>query len=301
VGALLKMVKVSYITFNKIYLDLMRRHLYQGDRFIHGSIKKINAFYGSLQSFKNASRSLLPQIRDLWRSLTLEEKQSWQNKARSIGKKTYNLFTKDTIFRLKLGLPGVSIPNDLYEAEVYRFDISNFSDRLKLIQVHPQTYYYYRKVKGTKKQLEPVEIKEVFRLPLTISISYRSDLEAGGSDYKAKYYAEIYHSWQGVNLITPLEINFNLKSDWVNVSNTIDNVRGYIFGYALFLEFQNVKGKIQLDHIKAEHSLQNWCRDWLCDDLFSVSQARFWTVLPNWAVLDITDGVTMASVYYAEW
>ena len=295
------MAQTSLVFLDPYFLRMIKNNCIYQDRFIHGKVVKKRALYGRLLKYKNSSRSLFKQVRDLWRSLSFEDKRKWVLKGKSIGMRGYNLFTQDTINRLKLELPGLSIPNDLYEVYVYKFEFNNNENYLKIAQLHPSSYFYYRKVRGSKSSLELVRVNEILQLPLTISLSYKSDLEPLSDDYIARFYAEVYHSWQGVNLTTTLEINFNLNTDWVKASNSLEAVRGYVFGYTLFFEFKNLKGKILIDHVEARHSMLNWARDWLCNDLFGVKFLRFWQIPPNWVILNITDGVNLNSVYYEEY
>jgi len=291
------MARTSYVEVPPELDEAFKRVLMPSEKFVFSRIIAKRVLFSPQRKLGVSSRSLLVQFREIWNSFTDAQKQAWKDAGAVIGRSGWQMFVKDQSARLRAGYSGVATPSIYHQSYTGLVVLDSFSDELKIVQLHPRAQWILRKVKGTKSQYEPVEITEDFSLPLTLKINYCSQLEAGGSDYIAKFYAEIWHSFQGVDLKTKLEINFDLVSDWKTAQTSISALAGYVVGYKLYFHFKNVKGAFHFDNIQAIHSGQNWVRDWTCENIRYVSPKKFFQIPAHWFVEIKTDGADFDSVY----
>jgi hypothetical protein len=113
----------------------------------------------------------------------------------------------------------------------------------------------------------------------------------------AKFYAEIWHSYQGADIFTILEIPLDFVSDWKNAEATLTTALGYVVGYNLFFHISNLRGTLYCDNIKAEHSGQNWVRDTFCNDINQGFTNAFFQIPKHWAAVILPEGADYESIY----
>ena len=124
--------------------------------------------------------------------------------------------------------------------------------------------------------------------------------EVGPDECFAKFYARFWHSYQGRNLYTDLEINLDFLEDWQITEDTLTNLLGYVVGYELNFHLINLRGTLYIDNIKAEHSGQNWARDPYCRDINQGFTRAFYQIPKNWAAITSPAGTWFES-FYIDW
>jgi len=193
------------------------------------------------------------------------------------------------------------------------------ASNIKIVQLHPRSYWISQKVSGKKGMYQPVLVTEDFALPLTISLNYRAELTSAGASPSARFYAKVWYSYQGVDHFEYLELPLDLSCDWKTASAFLSveqfsnfgigtygvslfgfddwPVLGYIVGYDLYFELVDVRGDLYIDNVKAEHSAQNWVRDTYCNDIDQGFTRAFYQIPKHWAVVDVPDGAWYNSIY----
>jgi hypothetical protein len=291
------MAKVSYIDIDIGLQGLYFSGLKQTDRFFNSRVS-LNRTILSRKNIKGlTARSLLPQIKTEWNFLEPAERIAWQAAGAEMGLTGYRAFVKDDTLRIKAGLSGVATPTLLHQSKVGNLHIEAPADRLKIVQLHPRSYWVSRPVSGKKGMRELVEVIEDFSLPLTISLNYSSNLVATAPDAYAKYFARIWSSYQGVDRYTDLEIPLDFVSDWKTDALGISEVIGHIVGYDLRIELHHLRGDLYFDNIKAIHSGQNWVRDTFCNDINQAFTKAFFQVPKHWVADVISEGADFESIY----
>ena len=315
----LGMAKVSYIDIDVGLQGLYYQGLKSADRFLYSSVR-LNPRILSKKKIKGlTAKSLLPQISQLWSEFNSSQRGAWGSAALDMGLTGYQLFVKDQTLRIKNSFAGTAIPSTLHQSLVGNLHIEAPANELKIIQLHPRSYWISKKVVGKKGMYEPVEITEDFSLPLKISLNYYSDLVASGVNPSARFYARIWSSYQGVDRHTDLEINFDIQSilgslfgdcyfgdsffgdilnnNWYYAEATIDHVIGHLIGYDLQIHLYHLQGDFYFDNIKAEHSGQNWVRDTFCNDINQGFTRAFYQVPKHWVADIISEGADFQSIY----
>lgn len=244
-----------------------------------------------------SSRSLLPQIRDLWNGLTTEEQQAWKDAGAAANYNGWNAFVQDTSYRIKNDLPGLATPSNLHTYKVGRIQMESPATNFRLEQLHPVQYFKMQKVRGTKSQREPVAIIEKLQLPLEIELSYKTDLTSTGPEPYCKFYAEISTAYQGTNRLDRLEVDIPLSSDWARSGASIDDVVGTARWYTLYIELNDVSGFIEFDLVTARHTGTNFARDFRCTNISSGFSNYNYQLPASWAADEAVTGVTYGSVY----
>jgi hypothetical protein len=244
------------------------------------------------------AKTLLPQISALWNSLTIEQRTAWGSAGAVVGLAGFKLFTQDTTLRIVNDIAGTATPNLIYQSLVGRIAIQSPANSIKLTQTHPREYWVSAPVRGKKGMRTPVKIVEDFQLPLTLKWSFKTDLTSTGAGSFVKYYAIIYSLYQGRTIETVLSVSCEISDGWKELSATISNVLGYAKSYALFIEAYNVQGDIFFDNVSAEHSGQNWVRDFACLDVNESFTKAFFQVPKNWGVINMPAGAFFDSIYY---
>jgi hypothetical protein len=234
----------------------------------------------------------------MWATLDNDEKNLWLSAGEVMGLAGFKLFVADYVLRLQNDLTGVSIPSDLYQTYVGKMTIASPATKLLITQLHPLNYWVSAPVYGKQKMREPVLITESFDLPLELSISYKTNLTSFGDNPRARFYAIVYSLYQGRTIETFLKIDFDLISDWTSDNVSLSSIQGYIKGYALFIELNDVSGTLYFDNVKAVHSGLNWVRDSICRDIDQSFTKAFYQVPKNWVAVDISAGCFFGSVYY---
>ena len=291
------MAKVTYLQLPEGLETSFASSLKLGDRFTFGRIVLNRTLLSKKRKIDIAQRSLLSQIAVFWHALTDEQRTAWSTAADEVSLTGWQLFVQDQAARLGADLSGTATPEVLHQSWVGEVSVADFSDEFFAIQLHPNAYYIKRKIKGTKSQYESVKITEWLRLPLQIGINYKADLEAGDGDYSACFFADVNYSYQGVDKVERLQIDFDLQTDWKTASATLSAILGQYSSYNLFLYFKNVTGIIWFDHFVAYHSGQNWAIDPFCKNLTQLHTRNFYQIPAEWFIIDLTSGVAFDSVY----
>lgn len=291
------MAKITYLDIDLPLQGLYFAGLKQADRFYTSRVVHNPTIFSKKRIKGLTQRSLLPQIAALWQAFSPAEKESWENAGVQTNMKGYRLFVKDQVLRIKNGFEGVATPSLLHQSLVGNLHIESPGDELKIIQLHPRSYWISKPVRGKKGMRELVEITEDFALPLKISLNYKSNLTSTGVGSFAKYYARVWHSYQGVDIYTDLEIPLDFISDWKNAEATISSLLGYVVGYNLNIHLYRLQGDLFFDNIKAEHSGQNWVRDPYCNDIEQSFTRAFFQVPKHWVADIIPTGADFNSIY----
>jgi len=291
------MAKVSYVDIPSGDVDKFYSGLQAGDRFTYSRLRKKSVLLSAVQIDKLVLKSLLKTVGPLWKTLTAVQKLDWKAAGAVIGMKAYNLFVQDQCARIKNGLAGTATPSFLHQSFVGQLHIEAPATELKIVQYHPDHYFVKQKVPGFKSMYRPVMISELFSLPLTISLNYKSNLTAQGAGAFAKFYAYIHYLYQGRDLYHTLVIDLDLASDWKNASATLASVVSRAVHYDLYIHLFNVRGDLYVDNISALHNGVNWCRDPFCRDINQGFTSAFYQVPKHWTGLTAPAGAEFESVY----
>jgi len=291
------MARTSYVDI----LPGLENQFYAGlrvdDRFVYSKLAKKIALL-SLKKKKGLSqRSLLPAVAELWAGLSEAEKTAWSEAGAESNLNGWRLFVQDTCARIVNEMSGTATPSLLHQSWVGNLHIEAPASEAKIIQIHPHFYWISKKVYGKKGMYVPVLINEDLALPVKISLNYSSNLAAINGGSFAKFYARFWHSYQGADLETDLEIPLDLVTDWKNAEATLTSLAGYVVRYDLYLWISGLRGDLYFDNIKAEHSGQNWARDPFCKDVNQGFTRAFYQVPKHWAGVTLPEGAWFESNY----
>jgi len=294
------MAKTSYVDIIPGLEETYWKNLQPGDRLVVPRIRKKIALLSRARKKGVTIRSLLPQIAEIWNGFSAGEKQAWVDAAAEMSWKGYNLFVQDQSLRIKNELPGVATPSLLHQSYVGILQIDAPADELKIIQIHPKFYWISKKVKGTKSQYSPVLVTEDLALPIKISLNYRAELEAVSEEHFAKFYARVWHSYQGYDFYDELEIPLDYIDDWKTADANLTILAGYVVRYDLYIHLKGLRGTLYVDNIKSEHSGQNWVRNFQCSDINQGFTRAFYQIPKHWAGVVAPDGSWFES-FYIDW
>lgn len=324
------MAKVEYIDILPGLDSPYFSNLRFGDRFVHSRVvKKISIF--SKKNIKGiTARSLLPAISDLWAGLSGAEKSAWSDAAAaqkniysggdiivdnaffafatfgvahfgrfpaSFFANGWRLFVQDCSARIKNDMSGVATPSLLHQSWVGNLKIEAPASELKIVQIHPRSYWISKKVVGKKGMYEPILITEDLALPLKISLNYSSNLTETAAGSFAKFYARVWYSYQGVNLYNDLEIPLDYISDWKNAEITLTTLASIVIRVDLYFHLFNLQGNLYFDNINLEHSGQNWARDPFCKDILQGFTRAYYQIPDHWAAVILPVGSIYDSIY----
>jgi hypothetical protein len=276
------MAKVSYIDPNLADIKNLYSVVRVADRFSISRVVKKNVFLSPERIARLKDRSYLKDIATLWKSLTNEQRAAWKAVDPRIRKNGWQLFVKDMSLRFKADLEGMATPNQYHQASVGMIKMFEGAGEYKITQQHPNTYHLQRRVAGKKGMLESVEVKEQFYLPLKIGLSFKTELEADGDNPEALFYSRIISHYQGRDIETLARIDLPFISDWDRDELLTTSVLGEARFYDLSFYLKDVKGNLFFDNILAEHTGQNWARDWQCDNI-EAQFSRVWQqIAKNW-------------------
>lgn len=291
------MARSSYVQIPVGMEAAFKKVLQSGDRYTFPRIVRKHKFIGRARVSFLKRIEMVSQCAEIWKNYNQTTRDNWQASADVQGMRGYSLFVQDQIYRIKYGIPGEATPSLLHQYKIGRIVVQSPSNSIRLAQFHPSSYYIQKKVSGTKAQYQPVQVQELFSLPLTISISYKSVLTADGPNPSAKFYAEVYHNYQGKTLTTMLECSMDLVHDWVNISANLSSVIGLAIGYNIYIDLHDVIGELQFDNIKAIHNLTNWVRGSNCTFIDEQFTKAFYQVPAHWTPEIISDDCFFDSVY----
>jgi len=291
------MAKTEYIDLLPAQSDLFYKALTPQDRFLHGRVTKKFVFYSRKRKKGLTQKSLLPIIAEFWAGLSDLVKADWSAAGAQCGLNGWRLFVQDMCARIKNDIENVATPSLLHQSWIGNLKIESPDSEIKITQLHPRFYWVSRKVTGIKGMYEPVKVTEDFSLPLKISLNYSADLVSDGPGSFAKYYASVWRTYQGVDILQNLEIPLDLQSGWQNAEATLSSVIGQIIGYSLYFHLYNVTGDLYIDNVKAEHSGQNWVRDPYCKDILQGFTSAFYQIPKHWAGVIVPAGAQYDSIY----
>ena len=292
------MARTSFLDFDTATEEKYFGILSPLDRFVIPRVgRKIQP--RSMRRRKGVSqRSLLPQCGVLWAGLTQGERDAWNAAGVYTSLTGWKLFVKDQVYRIVNEISGIATPSNQYQALVGQLHCEGAAPDLKIFQPHPNEYFISQKVGGKKGMYVPVVVTEHMILPLTIGLSYFSDLTVTAGDGFAKMYAVVRRLYQGRNIDEVLEIVIDLQSDWQTVTATLSYILGDYTSYALYFHLYHVTGDLFFDNVKAVHNSQNWVRDAQCNDINADFTRAFYQVPKNWAAIEVTAGCFFESIYY---
>jgi hypothetical protein len=264
------------------------------DNRVHGAVRKIGYLPTRQKTLSLTTRSLLPQIRDYYKGLTINDINAWKAAGAVSSMSGWNLFTQDTAYRIKYGIAGLATPSLLHQYKVGRIEIAAPANKVILAQYHPILYYVSKKLPGKTTVREDVAITEKLVLPLTIGVSYRSNLAPTGAGSKARFYAIIYSSYQGRTIETEVGFNFNTQTGWTSATATSTEVIGVARYYNLYIELDGYTGFLEWDNVISTHTGTNYARDRKCMDVnneltrvnFQIEKSWEETFLPSHAAFD---------------
>lgn len=291
------MAKASYVQITPGLEPLYQKALQPGDRYVFSRVIRKHSFVSRQRKSQLQRSQMVAECAAIWAGFDQTTRDAWIAAAAVNGQRGYSLFVQDQVFRIKYGIPGEATPNLYHQYKVGRIVIQAPSDAIKIAQYHPASYYVSRKVSGTKTQYQPVLVEEIFSLPLTIGINYESNLTSAGGSPSAKFYAEVYHNYQGVTRTTLLECELDLSSEWTHIEATLSSVIGVAIGYNLFIEIIDCTGELQFDNVQAVHDLTNWARGDKCTQIDMAFTRAFYQVPRYWVPVIISDDAFFDSVY----
>lgn len=293
------MGKTSYLTIPAGFDETYYKTLQSGNRFIIPHVKRNPLFTSRSRKKGLTQKSLLVSLSPVWQSFSSLQKTAWNNAGLLNNMSGFKLFVQDTARRIANDITGYATPSLFYQSMVGKMAVASPATGLTILQLHPQTYYVNRKVSGTRSQYEPVVVREDITLPFNISISYKSNLIALGSDSTARFYVIIYSNYQGRTIENLCEIVFDLSHDWEIKSNSIVNVVGQFRGYTAFVEIHNCTGTLAFDNVNIIHGGINWARDTFCNNISQSFTKAFYQIPKNWSANEISEGTYFKSVYHA--
>jgi hypothetical protein len=291
------MAKVEYVTLIPAESELYYSGLTAQDRFTFPRVTRKVALYSKKKVKGLTQKSLLPQISEIWATFTDEQKLAWSNAGAECGLNGWRLFVQDMCVRIKNEMSGSATPDLLHQSFVGNIRIDEPDSQVKIVQYHPRSYWITKKVPGKKGMYEPVLVTEDFSLPLEISLNYSSDLEAVEEGAFAKFYALVWHSYQGADLFEEVPVNLDLVSGWKTDSANLTSLIGYVVGYTLYFHLFGVRGNLYFDNVKAEHSGQNWVRDTFCKDINQQFTKAFYQIPKHWGPIVLPSNSWYDSMY----
>lgn len=324
------MAKVEYVDLLPSEEIEYYRNLTAQDRFTFPRVTKKFVFYSRKKKKGLSARSLLPIISAAWNALSdaertawgaaaAEEKAVWSDPSFSANLAVFGygvfgvavfgtyipisnlsgwrLFVQDQSARIKNDFAGVATPSLFHQSWIGNLKIEAPASELKIVQLHPRSYWVSHKVYGKKGMYEPVLVVEDFSLPLVLTLNYSSNLSASGANPSAKFYADVWSSYQGVDIHTLLEIPLDLVADWKTATATLTSVIGYVVGYTLYFHLHDLTGDLYFDNVKAEHGGQNWVRDPFCQDILQGFTRAFYQIPEHWAAITLPAGASYDTIY----
>lgn len=291
------MAKVAYVNPEPDIKDRFTKQFTPVYKTKYSSLRFNGGLISPRKKKTISTRSLLPQIRDIWNNMDNLEQYAWQQAGLQAGYNGWNCFVQDMAYRLKNDIPGVATPSIYHTYKVGRIEMNSPADFFRLEQLHPVEYYQMKKVRGTKSQREPVAIVEQLTLPLEVGCSFRSSLTATGPNPYAKFYADVVHSYQAQDLHTRVGFDIPLSSSWDRQIETLSSVAGKARWYSLYFELSDVSGFMEFDLVRAFHTGTNFARDFRCTNISAGFSNFNYQLPPSWAADAPEEGVIFGSVY----
>lgn len=288
--------------------NLQRKAHEQRDRYFLGVVqahrrepskaqKRLLKRPAVINSPQEGRGSLFRYLSPLWRQLTTMQKAVWSEAAQYSNINNWQLFISDNAARIRNSLTLSVPPSELWQVRTGYFNIESPATELILKQEHPQEYWVTQKIAGASWKYELVNLVEVFGFPLDLEFRYKSNLTPVGGTQKARYYARVWSSYQGVDRYTDCEVTLNPSTDWTLGTASISNVIGHVIGYTLYLEIVGYQGTLLFDNIRAVHGGTNWARDPRCDDISKEFKKAFAIVPPFWIPVSLPTGASFSTVF----
>lgn len=291
------MAKISYILIPEGLEEKYWKSVRITNAFVYPRVTKNTQFLSRKRKLELKNRSLFGWFAEYWKELTEEEKDDWKEAGEEIGLTNWQLFIHDTAARWAYGYPDFSTPNLSHQGRIGWLRIDEPADEIKITQLHPKFYWVQKLAPGHKRFFVPILVTEDFALPIKIGISYYSDFEVVGENPFAKFYAEVWHSYQGVDYKTEHKIDLDFNTGWKKTEATLSEVLGHIIHYDLYIHVKGLRGSLYFDNVKAEHSVQNWARDSRCDEIEKV-YPRTWFLIPkNWVGVTVPENAFYKSTF----
>jgi hypothetical protein len=313
------MAKVQYILIPEGWEEDYFKTIKVSDRFVYPRVVKTTRFISRKKKLQLGGISIFRTLKSPWKDFTDEEKAVWKAVAANLGLSSWQLFIHDTAARWKYGYPWYSDIVGTHQGNIGWLQIDSPADEIKITQLHPKFYWIEKKVTGFKTTYQPVKVTEDFALPLRIQLSYWSDLISVAEDSFAKFYAEVWHSYQGFDYKTELAINLDLKlpasyygeeyfglsqfgcesesSGWQTAEVTLTNVIGQLIHYDIFFHLKGLTGRVYFDNVIAEHSAQNWARDSRCNDIAKTFPRKWFLIPERWAGVTVPEKAFFESTF----
>lgn len=295
-----RMARTGFIDAPDDLRVLLNNLLQYSNRYINAGLRKKSGIIPEKKKYDAPGRSFLPAVGEMWRALSEPERTAWKNAGAQTNLNGWNLFVQDTCYRLKYGHEGLATPANTHQYKVGRMQIDAPASKLVISQTHPIEWYKLKKVTGTKSQYYEVSVQEQLMLPLTIGLSYRSDLTAAGASPIAKFYAKVISHYQGRDIETQVGFDFDFTSDWTRETTSLTEVLGVARWYSLFVELRDVRGYVEFDNVLASHSGSNYARDFRCNDIDTPLSRTFFQVTKSWEGIEVPIGADFESVYPAD-
>ena len=291
------MAKVGYVDLTTEIKPAYFKYLQPSDRFVFSRIIKKQTLFSVKKKRGLSQRSLLPQVAEVWNAFTDEQRALWSTVAAYSNLNGWRLFVQDQCLRIVNEMAGSADPSLLHQSHVGLVNIQSPAEEVKIVQYHPHFYYISKKVSGTKSQYAPILINEDFGLPLTIGLNYSANLTPVSETYFAKFYAHVWHSYQGADRETDLVIDLDTDCAWQADEAVLTSVLGYVVRYDLYFHFVGLQGEFYFDNVNAYHSGQNWVRDPFCKDINQGFTRAFYQIPKHWAGVVLPEGSYFESFY----
>lgn len=288
-------------------------HLYNNalerrDRFYHGVVqghkrepskvqKKLLKRASVINSPQEGRGSLFKYLSPLWRALNPTQKLAWKTASAFSFLNGWQLFISDNAVRIKNSISFPVTPSEVWQVRTGYIKIEAPASQLILKQEHPLDYLVSQKIAGRAWKEEMVTIHEVFSLPVTLKIRYKSDLTTEGANQIARYKITVWTSYQGEDIYTDFSINFSPSTNWTEAQVSTSNLRGIIIAYTLYIEIVGYRGELLFDNIEATHSGTNWALDPRCDKINKEYTKAFALVPPFWVPVSQPAGATFSSIF----
>lgn len=291
------MAHISYQDINPADAQKFFTGMTASSRFFNSQIK-IKVVHSIRHYIKSlVKRSFLPQIALLWNALDTTTKDLWTSCGAYAGLNGYRTFVQEQSQRLHQNLSVPNTPSIYHQGKYGHLHIGGSAVQIKIAQYHPSMYYVNHKVKGVNGLYAPVAVNESMSLPLTIGLSYKAVLSATGATQRARFYAIVYSSYQGVDRENLVEIDFLNDSVWHIATAIISQTLGHFMGYTLYFEIYGYTGDLYFDNIQATHSAVNWARDKRCYSIAQTFSNSYYQIPAHWSAIELPAGATYKSNY----
>lgn len=292
------MAKVSFVSIPVGLENQYSQVLEAGDRFAFAHVKVKRLFSSRVRKKGMSQKSLFPILSPVWAGFSDAERLAWGSAGDHSHMSGWRLFVQDTSGRIANGISGYATPSDLYQSRVGRMTVVSPAVGLKIEQLHPQTYFVNHKIAGTKSQYVPVQVIENLTLPVSIAISYKSNLVGAGASPRARFFINVYSSYQGNDLENLCVIDFDLVHDWERKTASISGVVGKFRGYTAYVEIYNARGDLFFDNVDIIHGGINFARDPFCNSIQTTFTKAFYQIPRNWIATGPVTDTFYRSVYH---